>query len=72
MQSRTGTACQAHRRDTKRAVPGLAASTSTWPASAGAIYSRCQTGTERRVMAADMDTQVNDFTTAIASTCKGL
>jgi hypothetical protein len=39
---------------------------------AGATFRRCKTDTERRVMAADMDTQVNDFTTAIASTCKGL
>ncbi len=39
---------------------------------AAATFRRCKTDTERRVMSADMDTQVNDFSAAIASTCKGL
>lgn len=38
---------------------------------AGNVYRRCKTDTERRVMSGDMDTQAQDFSEAIASTCKG-
>jgi hypothetical protein len=38
---------------------------------ASATYKRCKTDTERRVLSAQMDSQVNDFQSAIAQVCKG-
>ncbi len=38
---------------------------------AAATYRRCKTGTDRRVLAAQMDSQVLDFQSAIDQICKG-
>jgi hypothetical protein len=38
---------------------------------ASALYKRCKTDTERRVMSGQMDSQVNDFTSALNQMCKG-
>jgi len=38
---------------------------------ASATYRRCKTGTDRRVLSAQMDSQALDFQNAIDQTCKG-
>ncbi len=38
---------------------------------AAATYRRCKTGTDRRVMSAQMDSQALDFQSAIDQMCKG-
>lgn len=38
---------------------------------ASATYRRCKTGTDRRVMSAQMDSQALDFQSAIDQMCKG-
>ncbi|WP_293855606.1 hypothetical protein [uncultured Alsobacter sp.] len=38
---------------------------------ASALYKRCKTDTDRRVMSGQMDSQVNDFQSALTQMCKG-
>lgn len=38
---------------------------------ASALYKRCKTDTDRRVLSGQMDSQVNDFTSALNQMCKG-
>lgn len=38
---------------------------------ASTLYKRCKTDTERRVLSGQMDSQVNDFTSALNQMCKG-
>ena len=38
---------------------------------ASALYKRCKTDTDRRVLSGQMDSQVNDFQSALDQMCKG-